>query len=67
MISFEKFQVLEQKKVIFFIHLNFERYYCSVNLKRQSERSGLRPDTRSLVFFKDKDSYPTTAVCELFY
>ena len=27
-------------------------YCCSVNLKRQSEHSGLRPDTSSLVFFQ---------------
>ena len=25
--------------------------YCSINLKRQSEHSGLRPDTSSLVLF----------------
>ena len=29
-------------------------YYCSINLQRQSEHSGLRPDTSSLVYFKRK-------------
>ena len=35
----------------FFIHLIFKCYYCSINLKRQSEHSGLHPDTSSLVVF----------------
>ena len=33
---------------IFFIFI-FTCYYCSINLKRQSEHSGLRPDTSNLV------------------
>ena len=33
-------------------HLIFSCYYCSINLKRQSEHSGLRPDTSSFVCFE---------------
>ena len=48
----KKFQILE-KKIFFFILFYFleflKCYYCSINLKRQSEHSGLRPDTSSLV------------------
>ena len=37
---------------LYFISFNFLCYYCwSKNLKRQSEPSGLRPDTSSLVVF----------------
>ena len=32
-------------------HWIFKCYYCSINFKRQSEHSGLRPDTSSLVHF----------------
>ena len=38
----KKFQVLEKK-----IHFFSVYYCCSKNLKRQSEHSGLRPDTSS--------------------
>ena len=31
------------------LHLNFSCFYCSIDLKRQSEHSALRPDTSSLV------------------
>ena len=31
------------------LHLNFPYYYCSIDLKKQSEHSGLLPDTSSLV------------------
>ena len=41
------------KKVFFilssFLHSIFSCYYCSINLKRQSEHSGLCLDTSSLV------------------
>ena len=37
--------------VLLFLHLIFPRYYCSIDLKRQSEHSGPRLDTSSLVFF----------------
>ena len=43
------------KKKIHFIlfHLFFFMFYCcSINLKRQSEHSGLRPGMSSLVCFK---------------
>ena len=36
-------------KTITLLHLNFSCYYCFIDAKRQSEYSGLRPDTRSLV------------------
>ena len=45
-----------------FISFNFLCYYCcSINLKRQSEHSGLRPDTSSLVVltFDTKKIVPT--------
>ena len=46
----KKIQILEKKFSFFFISFNFLCYYCcSINLKRQSEPSGLRPDTSSLV------------------
>ena len=39
-----------KKNSFYFISFNFLCYYCcSINLKRQSEHSGLRPDTSSLV------------------
>ena len=47
----KKFQFLEKKIFILFLHLIFKCYYCSINLKRQSEHSGLCPDTSSLVLF----------------
>ena len=36
---------------VILLHLNFPCYYCSTDFKRQSEHSGLRPDTSSLVVF----------------
>ena len=44
-----------QKKKFHFnsLHLIFPCYYCSINLKRQSQHSGLRPDTSSLVDFRN--------------
>ena len=37
---------------IYFVTFNFFiGYYCSINIKRQSEHSELRPDTSSLVLF----------------
>ena len=45
----KKFQL---KQISFFITFNWLMiimFHCSINLKRQSEHSGLRPDTRSLV------------------
>ena len=33
----------------FFLHITFSRYYCFIDLKRQSEHSGFCPDTSSLV------------------
>ena len=34
-----------------FLYLIFSSDFCFIDLKRQSEHSGLRPDTSSLVFF----------------
>ena len=60
MIFIKKFQILEKKFFILFYFIYFFKCYycCSINLKRQSEHLGLRPDTSSLVFtfkmeFKD--------------
>ena len=42
---------LKFKKSYFIVlHLNFSCYYCSIDLKRQSEHSRLKLDTSSLVF-----------------
>ena len=38
-------------------HLIFPCYYCSIDLKRQSEHSGPRPDTSSLVHFYDDTNF----------
>ena len=51
----KKFQFLEEKKlfILFFLTFYFLMllfYYCSINFKRQSEHSGLHPDTSSLVY-----------------
>ena len=51
MFFIKKFQILEKKFSFYFITFSFFCYYCTINLKRQSEHSGLRPDTSSLVFF----------------
>ena len=45
----KKIQILEKKLFHFFFHLFFDCYYCPINLKRQSEHSGLGPNTSSLV------------------
>ena len=48
----EKISNFRKKKFHFILfHLIFLFYYCSINFKRQSEHSGLRPDTSSLVTF----------------
>ena len=57
MIFIEKFSNFRKKKAFHFIlfHLVFlccVCYYCSINIKRQSELSGFRPDTSSLVLIK---------------
>ena len=43
-----KLNFREKKFFVVVIHLIF-CYYCSINIKRRSEHSGLRPDTSSLV------------------
>ena len=48
MIFIKKFKL--KKKPFYVISLNFLCHYCcSINLTKQSEHSGLRPDTSSLV------------------
>ena len=50
MIFIKKLQILEDKNFHFvLLHLTFWCYYCPINLERQSEHSGLRPNTSSLV------------------
>ena len=44
------------KKSFLMIHLIFSSHYCSIDLKRQSEHSGLRPDTSSLVQLQDQQT-----------
>ena len=49
-VNFTKNLKFEQKNFIFYLlHLIFSCYYCSIDLKRQSEHSGTRPDTSSFV------------------
>ena len=51
----EKLQIFEKSFHSILFHLIFSGYYCSINLKRQSEHySGLRPDTSSLVLFSKR-------------
>ena len=57
----KKIQILEFFFSFYFITLTFLCYYCSINLKRQSEHSGLRPDTSSLVYWNKTDS--SKSVC----
>ena len=46
-------KISKLKKIYFILFtLNFLCYYCSIDLKRQSELSGPRPDTSSPVFFQ---------------
>ena len=50
MIFIKKFSNFRKKNYFILFHLIFLGYYCcSINLKRQSEQSGLRPDTSSIV------------------
>ena len=49
----KKIQILEFFFHLVLFHLIFRCYYCSTNLKRQSEHSGLRPDTSSPVKYND--------------
>ena len=53
MISLKKFHFKKKNSFVLFnlIFLNVI-YYCSINLKRQSEHSGLCTDTSSLVAFQ---------------
>ena len=54
MIFIEKFSDFKKKISFILFHLIFLCclcYYCSINGKRQSELSRLRPDTSSLVFY----------------
>ena len=46
----KKNQILQKKILFCFITFIFFCYYCSINLIRQSEHSGLRPDTSNLVY-----------------
>ena len=45
----------EKKFFLFYCIYFFGCYYCSINPKRQSEHSGLLPDTSSLVSFVEKE------------
>ena len=45
----KKSQILEEKNInLILLHSISLRYYCSINLKMQSEHSRFRPDTNSL-------------------
>ena len=44
-----KFQILEKSFHFILLQLIVSCYYCSKNHKKQSEHSGLRPDTSSFV------------------
>ena len=45
------FKFWKKKFHFFLFFFIFYFYYCFINLNRQSEHSGLRPDTSSLVYF----------------
>ena len=50
MIFFKNFKLKKKKNSFYFNSFIFSMYYCcSINLKRQSEHSGLRPDTSRFV------------------
>ena len=54
MIFIKNFNFWKKKISFYFILFYFLCclcYYCSINVKKQSEFSGLRPDTSSLVLF----------------
>ena len=57
MIFIEKFSNFRKTFHFVLFHLIFPCYYCSINVKRQSELSGLSPDTSSLVQFELKHLY----------
>ena len=62
---FTKYSSLKKFFLFCFIFF-FSFYYCSTDLKRQSEPSGLRPDTSSLVSFVfDSRSFVTHIVSKL--
>ena len=51
MIFIKNFKLKKKFILFYFISFNFLCYYCcSINLRRQSEHSGIRPDTSSLVY-----------------
>ena len=52
-----------KKKSFYSILFNFLSYYCSIDLKRQSEQSGLHPDRSSLVVFEIQFKCPFL-ICE---
>ena len=55
MIFIKNFKFLKKKNHFILFYFIFLCYYCySRNIKRQSEHSGLRPDTSSLVNFIEK-------------
>ena len=69
MIFIKKFQILE---IFFFYFILFDLiflcyYCCSINLKSQSEHSGLGPNTSSLVDIKNKFLPRKAKLIPLFY
>ena len=64
---YKKSQILLEKKFNFFLlHLNLPCCYCSIDLKGQSEHSGLGSDTSSLVCHLDSKFYPFLNFCSDF-
>ena len=57
--------VTKQNSILFFLHLIFSCYFCSIDFKRQSEYSGLCSDTSSLVlhFVHLGDFFVTCSEC----
>ena len=63
MIFIKNFKFWKKKISFYFISFNFLCYYCcSINLKRQSEHSGLRPDSSSLVIIYDNEQSEDTSL-----
>ena len=61
----KNFQILEKKIDFVLFHWFFKCFYCSINLKRQSEHSGLRFDTSSLVVIVSDENLSIIKKCWL--
>ena len=63
---FKTISNFRKKNFILFYYIFFIGYYCSLNIKRQSEHSGLCPDTSTLVPLINRSAVYTVQVVEIF-